>query len=246
MQEFQIIMYYKNHLAFAKNSSPFPCLSHSISICFQQDIQMYSLKVFFFIAILAICQAVSCCYYDCCLICLIFCVELLSYLVQDVHIELFDNSNIIRETVESSWYCRAASFNQYLASVLTDVPFPKDCVAPGLSIFSPVDVIFIEETISFNSSILFGFFILQTLFLKENLTLLKLRVLWNLLVYSTNVAMEFNVFVIMKMLILVLLISKLFMYFYLFYFIMQNLSSLDLGNKTVIYRPLHLAVYFDF
>ena len=62
--------------------------------------------------------------------------------------------------MESSWYCRAASFNQYLASVLTDVPFPKDCVAPGLAIFSPVDVIFIEETISFNSNILFGFFIL--------------------------------------------------------------------------------------
>ena len=62
--------------------------------------------------------------------------------------------------MESSWYCRAASFNQYLASVLTDVPFPKDCVAPGLSIFSPVDVIFIEETISFNRSIRFVFFTL--------------------------------------------------------------------------------------
>ena len=61
--------------------------------------------------------------------------------------------------MESGWYCRAASFNQYLASVLTDVSFPKDCVAPGLDVFSPVDVIFIEETISFNSTILFECFI---------------------------------------------------------------------------------------
>lgn len=65
----------------------------------------------------------------------------------------------MKQTVENDWYCRATSFPQYLASILSDATFPADCVAPGINIFKQVNVLYIEETLTIEGRIRMDLFI---------------------------------------------------------------------------------------
>ena len=63
-------------------------------------------------------------------------------------VSFVDNNNVMKPTMEIEWNCRATSFPQYLASLLSDAAFPADCVAPGIDLFQKVNVVYIEETLS--------------------------------------------------------------------------------------------------
>lgn len=56
----------------------------------------------------------------------------------------------MKPTVEANYTCSANYFSQYLNSLMEGAAFPKECVTPGINVFSSVDVIFIEEATSFD------------------------------------------------------------------------------------------------
>ena len=82
-------------------------------------------------------------------------------------VSFVDNNNVMKPTVETEWNCRATSFPQYLASILSDASFPADCVAPGIDVFSKVNVVYIEETIYMDGRIMQYDLFVQKSLLKE-------------------------------------------------------------------------------